>query len=103
MCTGWSPRKTSWSARIAPSVNRKPWGCPSMVARRTDDRLPDPLWDPARHPVGPRRPQLAFDTADEGVWVVDKSGRSLRSLGFRWSTTTWYGGLPGRPSWRAFP
>lgn len=50
-----------------------------------------PVWSPDGT-------QLAIETA-AGVYVMDKNGGALH-LASSQATTTWRGGLPGRPSWQ---
>jgi Tol biopolymer transport system component len=51
-----------------------------------------PVWSPDGT-------KLAVET-DDGVYVMDRNGRALHLAGDQ-ASRTWYGGLPGRPSWRA--
>ena len=50
-----------------------------------------PVWSPDGR-------KLAVETK-AGIYVMDKSGRGLHVVGGQ-ATTTWYGALPGRPSWQ---
>lgn len=50
-----------------------------------------PVWSPDGT-------QLAVETA-AGVYVMDKNGGALHLVSHQ-ATTTWRGGLPGRPSWQ---
>jgi Tol biopolymer transport system component len=50
-----------------------------------------PVWSPDGT-------KLAVETKN-GVYVMNRNGRSLR-LASRSAARTWYGALPGRPSWR---
>jgi hypothetical protein len=52
---------------------------------------------PAWSPDGTK---LAVET-EVGVYVMNRSGRGLYLAGNRIAATTWYGALPGRPSWRS--
>ena len=45
--------------------------------------------------------KLAFETK-AGVYVVDANGSDLHRVSPE-ATTTWYGALPVRPSWRPVP
>lgn len=54
---------------------------------------------PAWSPDGAK---LAFET-ESGVYAMARSGRGLHLLGYQAPATTWYGSLPGRPSWRPDP
>jgi hypothetical protein len=38
--------------------------------------------------------------ARAGIWVFAKNGGRLHLVSHQ-AATTWYGALPGRPSWRA--
>ena len=53
-----------------------------------------PVWSPDGT-------KLAVETK-AGIYVMDKSGKALHRVSRR-ATTTWYGDLPGRPSWRTGP
>jgi len=50
-----------------------------------------PVWSPDGT-------KLAAETSD-GIYVMNKNGGGLHRVS-KQATTTWYGGLPGRPSWR---
>ena len=63
-------------------------------------RSAPPMWSPDGT-------KLAFETK-AGVYVVDADGSDLRHVSSHSimspdATTTWYGALPGRPSWRPVP
>jgi Tol biopolymer transport system component len=55
-----------------------------------------PVWSPDGR-------KLAFETgeldANAGIYVMDKRGIGLHLVSHQ-ATTTWYGALPGRPSWQ---
>ncbi|MFL5914529.1 MAG: TolB family protein [Gaiellaceae bacterium] len=50
-----------------------------------------PVWSPDGTKLGVE--------ADDGVYVMNRNGRALHLVSDR-AANTWYGGLPGRPSWR---
>ncbi|HEU5215658.1 MAG TPA: hypothetical protein VFU30_08970, partial [Gaiellaceae bacterium] len=70
---------------------------PRRAGRATDNRCHamgysgPPVWSPDGT-------KLAVET-DDGVYVMDQNGRGLHRAGYQVSRT-WYGTLPGRPSWR---
>jgi Tol biopolymer transport system component len=60
-----------------------------------------PVWSPDGRKLavevshGPRRPE-------DGVYVMDADGSNVRRVSLD-SALTWYGQMPGRPSWRPVP
>jgi len=50
-----------------------------------------PVWSPDGK-------KLSFETK-AGVYVMDADGSDLQHVSSE-ATTTWYGAIPGRPSWR---
>lgn len=100
----WSPdgRRIAYQARcgirlvtpagkdVTPAVN----SCGAI------GRSAPPMWSPDGT-------KLAFETRF-GVYVMDANGSDLRHVSSHSivspdATTTWYGALPGRPSWRPVP
>lgn len=53
-----------------------------------------PVWSPDGT-------KLAVET-DDGIYVMDRSGKRLHYAA-DFASATWYGSLPGRPSWRPLP
>jgi hypothetical protein len=92
----WSPdrRTIAYQARcgirLVTPVGRDvtPEGAPGCGAIGSSA---PPVWSPDGK-------KIAFETS-EGTYVMYATGRNLRRVSGK-ATTTWYGGLPGRPSWR---
>jgi dipeptidyl aminopeptidase/acylaminoacyl peptidase len=94
----WSPdrRRIAYQARcgirlvtpagkdVTPAVN----SCGAI------GRSAPPMWSPDGT-------KLAFETK-AGVYVMGANGSDLHRVSLE-ATTTWYGALPGRPSWRPVP
>jgi Tol biopolymer transport system component len=59
-----------------------------------------PVWSPdgQKLAVQTNPPQTVMERA--GIWVFTKNGGGLHLVSQQ-AATTWYGTLPGRPSWRA--
>ena len=100
----WSPdgRRIAYQARCGIRLVT-PAGkdvTPAVTSCGAIGRSAPPMWSPDGT-------KLAFETK-AGVYVVDANGGDLRRVSSRSivslePTTTWYGALPGRPSWRPVP
>jgi Tol biopolymer transport system component len=55
-----------------------------------------PVWSPDGTKLAVETGEPAWDA---GIYVMDKRGRGIHEVSYQ-VTRTWYGALPGRPSWR---
>ena len=53
-----------------------------------------PVWSPDGT-------KIAFET-QHGIYTMNRNGTQLHLVSHK-ATSTWYGQLPGRPSWRPLP